>query len=210
MKVVIADDEGISRLKLETMLRRWGHQVIAVGDGEEAWQVLQTNDPPRLAILDWRMPKRDGVEICRLARQEASLKGIYLIMVTSMGGKQHAIAALRAGANDYITKPFDPEELEARVMVGVRVLQLQDELSQRVHELEAALTQVKRLQGLLPICCYCKKVRDDKAYWHQVESYVTQHSEAQFSHSVCPGCRESEIKPQLEQAGIPTTNDYPG
>ena len=104
---------------------------------------------------------------------------------------------MQAGADDYITKPFDPAELEARLQVGARVTDLQNKLAERVKELEAALSQVKQLRGLLPICSYCKKIRNDENYWDQVENYIAKHSDAEFSHSICPECYEKFLKPQL-------------
>ena len=98
------------------------------------------------------------------------------------------VAGLQAGANDYVTKPFDHDELRAQVQVGRMVTDLQASLAERVRDVEAALTQVKQLQGLLPICTYCKKVHDDRNYWQQVEEYVCAASEVQFSHGICPDC----------------------
>src|SRR5207237_6416573 len=104
------------------------------------------------------------------------------------------VTGLTAGADDYIVKPFQRDELHARVRVGERLLELQATLADRVKELEAALARVKLLHGLLPICSYCKKVRDDQNYWQQVESYISAHSGVQFSHGICPGCYESLMK----------------
>src|SRR5262249_57910928 len=98
------------------------------------------------------------------------------------------VTGLQSGANDYVTKPFDRAELQARVCVGKSVVELQRSLALRVRELEDALSQVRQLQGLLPICCYCKKIRDDRNYWQQVETYVGDHSAARFSHAICPDC----------------------
>jgi DNA-binding response OmpR family regulator len=194
MRILIADDDDVSRLALEAMLTKRGHAVVAAADGIEAWQVLQEKEPPKLAILDWMMPEIDGLDLCRRARAEPDLKTLYLIMLTSRGSREHLIEGLRAGANDYVTKPFDREELEARVNVGLQVVQLQDELKSRVRELEVALANVKQLQGLLPICCYCKKIRDDQNYWQQLEGYISGHSDTRFSHGICPDCMENVMK----------------
>jgi phosphoserine phosphatase RsbU/P len=198
VRVLIADDDRTSRRVLEARLREWGHAVVAAGDGNEAWQVLQAADAPALAILDWQMPGMDGTEVCRHVRARTTGRPTYIILLTSLGRKEDIVHGLEAGADDYVTKPFDPAELRARVQVGTRVLELQSELAARVQELEAALASVKQLQGLLPMCMYCKKIRDDGDYWHQVENYVEKHSGAQFSHGVCPECYEKILKPQID------------
>ena len=202
MRILIADDDDVSRLELEALLTRHGHEVTAVSDGTQAWEVLQGEDPPRLAVLDWLMEEMDGVEVCRRVRERPELRNVYLILLTSRGDKEHILAGLQAGANDYVTKSFDRDELLARVRVGVQMVGLQAELAARVHELEDALARVNQLQGLLPICSYCKCIRDDTNHWHQVEQYVKSHSEAKFSHGICPGCWEDVVKPQLLEEGI--------
>ena len=113
---------------------------------------------------------------------------LYIIMLTAKTDKEDLVDGLDAGADDYITKPFDRQELRARIGVGVRIAELQKNLAYRVVELEAALSRVRQLQGLLPICSYCKRVRDDQNYWQQVDSYVSKHTEVEFSHSICPAC----------------------
>ena len=133
MRILIADDDELSRLALRTMLTRRGHEVTAVCDGAAAWQALRADDAPPLAVLDWLMPEMDGVEVCRRVRASSALKGMYLVLVTSQGSKENIIEGLRAGANDYITKPFDADELQAHVNVGVQVLRLQSELAGRVR-----------------------------------------------------------------------------
>jgi sigma-B regulation protein RsbU (phosphoserine phosphatase) len=188
MKILIAEDEAGSRRLLEGALSRWGYQVTSARDGQEAWEVLQQPDAPSLVVLDWLMPRLDGVEVCKRVRQDSRLNGAYVILLTSRSTKEDVVRGLEAGADDYVIKPFDNSELRARIQVGARVINLQSALAERVRELENALIHVKQLHGLLPICCYCKKIRDDKNYWHQVEAYVANHADVRFSHGICPEC----------------------
>lgn len=199
MKVLIAEDEPDSRHLLEIMVGRWGYEAQPVRDGMEAWEVLQQTDAPPLALLDIMMPGMDGLEVCRRARQREPARPFYAIMLTAKTLPKEVVTGLEAGADDYLTKPFDPNELRARIKVGERLLELQQSLALRVAELEEALSRVKQLQGLLPICSYCKKIRDDRNYWEQVESYIARHSEAQFSHSICPDCYAQFVTPDIEK-----------
>lgn len=201
MRILIADDDDVSRLELEAVLRRRGYDVTDVPDGAEAWDIFQQPDPPPVAILDWMMDGMDGVDVCRKVRAQARLRGVYLILLTARGGKEHILEGLEAGANDYLTKPFDRAELLARVRVGEQVVKLQAELAARILELEDAMSQVKQLQGLLPICSYCKNIRDDKNDWHKMEKYVAERTDANFSHGICPACWAAEVAPQLSKAG---------
>ena len=207
MKIVIAEDDALSRRVLETQLQRWGHEVVAFADGEQALAALQAGGQSVLAILDWMMPGLDGPEICRRIRGNQEIDQPYLVLLTSKEGTQSTVEGLSAGADDYVVKPFDASVLQARVNVGMRVLELQGKLARRVKELEEALANVKRLQGLLPICSYCKRVRNDGNYWQQVDAYITENTEARLSHGFCPDCFETHVKPQLaelnEQLGEP-------
>lgn len=198
MRILVAEDDPVSRRMLEAMLRKWNYDVIVVQDGAQAWELIQREDSPRLVILDWMMPYVDGAEVCRRVRKDPRTPPPYLILLTTRGSPEDVVGGLEAGADDYITKPFDVHELRARVQVGERVVELQQKLTDRVHELEDALSQVKQLRGLLPICCYCKKIRDDRNYWRQVESYITAHSDVEFSHGICPDCYDRIVKPELE------------
>lgn len=198
-RVLVVDDEpGIRRL-IQTSLKGWGYEVVAASTGEEALAILEGAAAPPLAILDWTMPGMDGLELCRRVRALPRPLKPYLIFVTARARTQDIVTGLTAGADDYIVKPFQREELRARVRVGERLLELQSTLADRVKELEDALARVKLLHGLLPICSYCKKVRDDRNYWQQVESYIEEHSEAQFTHGICPDCREKYVQPELER-----------
>jgi len=144
----------------------------------------------------------DGAEVCRRARSQEMGRLLYIILLTAKGRKEDIVQGLTAGADDYIIKPFDRSELKARINVGERILRLQAELAARVKELELALTNVKLLQGLLPICCYCKRIRNDQNYWQQVDTYIADHSEAQFTHGICPECREKIVRPELERVKV--------
>jgi len=199
MRILIADDDTISRRLLQATLAQWGYEVLVACDGAEALAVLRGLDPPRLAILDWMMPALDGLEVCQKIRAEATADPPYLLLLTSRGNKGDIAQGLNGGADDYLTKPFDSEELQARVGVGLRVLEMQRNLAERVRELEEALARVRQLQGLVPICAYCKKIRNDQNFWQQVEIYLSAHTDARFTHGICPDCLESVIKPELAE-----------
>ena len=188
MQVLIADDDRITAEILARTLQRWGHETTVIADGAEAFEYLRSSTVATLAVLDWMMPEMDGPDVCRRVRQDLPLANMYLLLVTAREGRGDMVAGLDAGADDYIIKPFDPEELRARVAVGVRVLGLQQKLGERVAELQVALSNVKQLHGLLPICSYCKRIRGDDQYWQQVEGYVAEHSDVEFSHGICPPC----------------------
>jgi diguanylate cyclase (GGDEF)-like protein len=128
MKVLIAEDDTISRRMLEAFLVKWGYEVVVATQGEEAWTILQGNDTPRMAILDWMMPGKDGVEICRGLRQRKGRPYIYTLLLTARGQKTDIVQGLEAGADDYVTKPFDPFELRARLRAGRRIVELQEQL----------------------------------------------------------------------------------
>lgn len=200
MKILIAEDDFTSRRILEILLLQWGYEVVVTSDGSEAWEVLQKEDAPPLVILDWMMPGKDGREICSLIREkQKSEVPHYVILLTSKSFKEDIVTAFDAGADDYITKPFDREELKARIKVGERIVSLQTTLAKQVKELQEALNHIKTLQGILPICSYCKKIRDDGNYWQLLENYISTHSMAQFSHSICPDCYQKYVEPDLEK-----------
>jgi len=188
MRILIAEDDFTSRTMLQAVLQKCGHEVVATANGAAALAALQQPDAPPLAILDWLMPDLTGPEVIQAVRALPTPRPPYLILLTSKGDKADVITGLAAGANDYLAKPFDPGELRARVEVGRRMLELQVTLAAKVDELRRALDQIKTLKGIVPICASCKKIRDDRGFWNQVEVYVRQHTEAEFSHSCCPDC----------------------
>ena len=203
MKILIAEDEPLSRRLLQHVLTEHGHEVIVTSDGIQAWAVLQADDAPRLAVIDWMMPGLTGLQLCNLVHRapDADLK--YLILLTAKGEKADIVRGLAAGANDYVTKPFDKDELRARVEVGVRIIQLQVRLADRISELQEALAHVNQLKGIIPICAQCKKIRDDQNYWQRVEKYIAKNVDAKFTHGLCPDCAEAvrEEAAQMAAAG---------
>lgn len=188
MNILIAEDDNTSRLLLKTVLERNGHEVIACTDGRSALEAIEEPMAPRLAILDWMMPELDGTEVIRSIRSRAATKEMYLILLTAKDQRKDIVDGLDAGADDYLTKPFDRSELLARLRVGIRVLELQSALHARVTELEHALDEIHVLKGLVPICAGCKRIRNDDGYWQEVETYIANRSEVEFSHGMCPDC----------------------
>jgi len=199
MKLLVAEDDAISQVMLKALVAKVGYDPVLTGDGLSAYEVLSKPDAPKLAILDWMMPGMDVVEVCRKVREIKTSEPPYLILLTSRDNQEDIVKGLKSGANDYVVKPYDVEELQVRIGVGRKVIDLQASLAGRIAELQDALAQIKTLQGILPICMYCKKIRDDKQYWQQVESYVSTHTEAQFSHGVCPDCYKKYIQPELDK-----------
>ena len=191
MRVLIAEDDRASRRLLEATLTQWGYEVVSTTNGTEAWQVLRQDDRPSLVVLDLEMPGLDGIEVCRKVREISDSQLPYIIILSAWEGKKDITDGLRAGADDYVTKPFDSDELRARIQVGARVVELQEALTGRLRELEDAISRIKQLHGLLPICASCKKIRDDQGYWNQIEGYISSHSDAEFSHSICPDCAKT-------------------
>lgn len=190
MKVLIAEDDFTTRRMLEILLSKWGYDIVVTRDGKEAWHALQATDPPQMAIFDWMMPEMNGVELCRKIRESITPSLIYIILLTVKDCKEDIVSGLDAGANDYVIKPFEQEELRARLRVGERVVELQSALADRVKELQEALSHIKTLQGILPICMHCHKIRDDRDVWQRLEKYIEEQSGVQFSHGLCPECRK--------------------
>jgi DNA-binding response OmpR family regulator len=197
VNVLVADDDALYRKILEASLRSWNYQVFLASDGEQAWEMIKDTRSPLLVILDWSMPGLDGLQLCGRVRALPASRFVYVILLSARSSREDVIRGLKAGADDYITKPCDHDELYGRIQVGVRMLRLQQNLADRVRELENALASVNQLQGLLPMCSYCKCVRNDENYWEQVEHYIANHSELQFSHGICPSCYTKVVEPQL-------------
>ena len=174
MRILIAEDDTLSQELLSSTLKKMGHHVIMTGDGQEAWEAFQQRENIQVLISDWIMPHKDGLELCRLVRGLRRPYYTYSILLTSLRGRQNYLQGLNAGADDFMSKPLDPDLMEARLRVAERILGLRYE--------------VEQLQSLLPICSYCKKIRDAEDAWTSVENYIAGQTGANFTHSICPGC----------------------
>ncbi|MBL8796619.1 MAG: response regulator transcription factor [Planctomycetia bacterium] len=208
-KLLIAEDNEAARSALRQLATSWGYEVVAVDDGAPAWDILQRPDAPALLLLDWNMPRLDGLELCRLVRAVPRLAGSYIILLTGRTADTDLLAGLEAGADEYLAKPVNHLELRARLQAGRRIVELQQRLAGKIAELEEALKQVQTLDGLLPVCAYCKRVRDDRNYWQQLEAYIAAHSRAQVSHGICPECFETRVRPELAALGVEPGPNFP-
>jgi len=189
-EILVAEDHPATLHLLERQLESWGFQVQSASDGEDALQILESDDAPSLAIIDWNMPKMSGIDVCSRVRERIDRPYTYLLLLTARSKAEEILAGLDAGADDFVTKPYDCDELRSRIRVGKRVAGLERALQAKVANLEKTLSDVKTLQRLLPICMYCKCIRDDQSYWHEVEQYVHAKVGTDFSYGVCPPCLE--------------------
>lgn len=166
----------------------WGFSIETAEDGKEALSILEGDNAPPLAILDWMMPKMDGVEVCERVREHPNRPYVYLVLLTAKSKTEEIAEGLEAGADDYLIKPFDMVELRARLSVGQRTVGMQRNLTHKVSNLESELGGVSLLKEILPICMYCKSVREDGTYRRAVDEYIRQEAGMEFSYGICPDC----------------------
>jgi len=197
IRVLVAEDDDKTRSALVFLLQRHGYEVSVASDGQAAFEKLMVLNPPQIALLDWEMPLLDGLHVCRAVRSLPESRYTYIVMVTARDDPQDVLAAFAAGVDDFLAKPADSAQLLARLRCGERVLGLEQRYAERVAELELALDEVRQLQRLLPICMYCKKVRDDTDYWQEIEDYIHTQTGTDFSHGICPDCMENVIRRRL-------------
>jgi DNA-binding response OmpR family regulator len=188
MKILIAEDEYITRLMVQVSLEKWGYRVEGVSDGNEAWDVLRKPDAPQIAILDWEMPGLDGIEVCRRVKELERETPIYVILLTGRDSKNDILHGFDMGADDYMTKPFDDNELRARVRVAERLVHIQISLAESVEELRYVLDQMESLQGALPVCTSCQKIQASDDSWISLEKAIQERSEPRFMYIQCPEC----------------------
>lgn len=191
MRVLVAEDEPTTARVVGGLLEADGWTVLTAADGPSALSTLTSADPPEIALLDWMLPGGiDGLQICETVRARPGGPATYLVLLTSRSEVADVVRGLDAGADDYLVKPCNPAELRARLHAGARTMNLQRTLAQKARELEEAVDRAKTLSGLLPICGKCMAIREDGAYWRKVEDYLSDYSDAQFTHGVCPRCLE--------------------
>lgn len=188
MKLLIAEDEYTTRLTVQVVLEQWGYRVDSVEDGTAAWEILQNPHGPQIAILDWEMPGIDGLELCKRVKMVERQTPVYVILLTGRDAQVDILKGFDAGADDYITKPFDENELRARVRVAERLINIQEELAISNDELRAVLDHVELLQGNFPVCTSCKKVENYDGSWRSLGEYIEEGEDPRFSYSTCPEC----------------------
>jgi CheY-like chemotaxis protein len=186
--VLVADDSRLERAMLDHILSRDGFPIVMAVDGNEAMKLLADPASPRMVILDWVMPGPNGPEIVRWLRDQPHGRAAYVLLLTGKDSSSDIVTGLDAGADDFMTKPFRADELLARLRAGSRVLWLQQQLEDKVLRMEAAMAEVRRLRGLIPICMHCHRIRSEGEHWQGLEAYIEEHSDASFSHSLCEDC----------------------
>ena len=179
MKILAAEDSPVTRRLMEKTLQSWGHEVVSAQSGSHAWALYQAG-AFRLVISDWQMPDLDGLELCRRIRTKQVREYCYFILLTARTGKANFLEGMAAGVDDYLTKPFDTDALKVRLHVAERILALQSD--------------VQTLRGLLPICAWCRKIRDEAQLWRSLEEYIGSHTQAEFTHSICPECTQKQLQ----------------
>lgn len=180
MRILVAEDDPVSGKILQVTLQHYGHEVVVAPNGEEAWKLFD-QAPFRAVVSDWMMPGIDGLELCRKVRARPKTDYTYFILLTANNtGRDSFRQGMDAGIDDFLPKPLDREMIMMRLRVAERILEF--------------TTQIRVLKELLPICMYCKRIRDDQDYWQQVETYIHSHTGSNFSHGICPECFAKEMQ----------------
>lgn len=204
MKILLVDDEILNLQLLEDMLSPMNHNLLKAMDGQMALSLLKENPDTDMVLLDILMPDMNGYELCAIVKADKTLKDIPVILITALSDEASQVKGLKYGAADYITKPYKIEILEAKVNNHLllkkqrdALIKLSEEKDALISELAEAIAQIKTLSGILPICTECKKIRDDKGYWEQIDNYIKKCSDTQFSYSLCPDCTK-KLYPDLD------------
>lgn len=197
MRLLVVDDDSFFRELLKRSLAV-SYDVVTANDGEEAWEILRQPDCPSLAIVDWVMPRMNGPQLCRLIRGSPNHSSMYLIILTAKNTPADVVSGLRAGADDYVTKPFNIEELKARVRVGVRLIEMQAILAKQAVTLGNSLSRERQLLDLLPLCPSCRQVRIDSHYWPRLEEFLKASAPTSPPGGRCCRCTEHAAAPEFQ------------
>lgn len=192
MKILIAEDEYTTRLMVQVSLENWGYTVISTEDGKEAWEYLKKDEELDIAILDWEMPGIDGAELCKMIKEMERDNPIYVLLLTARDSQNDILLGFDAGADDYMTKPFNDNELRARVRVAERIVRIQSSLARTVEELRQALDLVDTLQGSISVCSSCGLIEGDDGSWHRVSDFTDDKYDPRFTPVLCPYCTEDK------------------
>jgi len=185
--LLLVDDNPMNIKTLATTLEKQDYELLIATSGERGIKIAEKTTPD-LILLDINMPGLNGFEVCIKLKEIEATKDIPVIFLTALAEVESKIQAFEVGGVDYITKPFQQEEVLARVETHLKINRLTKTLTHKNDELQEALDKVKTLSGLIPICANCKKIRDDDGFWHQLEAYIHEHSDADFTHGICPEC----------------------
>jgi PleD family two-component response regulator len=190
VKILVVDDDPYILSITARVLHTTGCQLITAASGRECMASVR-NDRPDLILLDMVLPDMSGMEICRKVKTDPQYKRTYILFFSGLRTDSMEQAnGLNIGADGYIVKPITNSELLARVNAFLRIIRAERERDRLIVELKQALSKIKQLSGLLPICSHCSKIRDEEGSWNKLETYIEANSEADFSHSICPECAE--------------------
>jgi CheY-like chemotaxis protein len=178
-KVLVAEDDPVAGRVLSTLVERAGYEVVFASNGAAAWELFD-KEPVRIVISDWMMPELDGLGFCQKVRARPKTLYTYFILLTAnhTSSDNYALATA-AGVDDFLTKPLNRDILRMRFGVAERILRF--------------TAEIRRLKELIPICVYCRKIRDEDDYWERVETYIQKETGSRFSHGACPDCCEKEL-----------------
>lgn len=191
--ILIVDDQPVSLKLLLSFLERHGFTMLVATGGEEALALIDQTRPD-IILLDIMMPVLDGYETCLLLKEREATADIPIVFVTALTNLEDKVKGFEVGGVDYVTKPFQHEEVLARVTTHLNLARLRNELESKNRQLQAALDEIRQLSGIIPICAKCKKIRNDDGYWQQVEKFIQTHTGAEFSHGYCPDCYAQELE----------------
>ncbi len=187
MKILAIEDQPVAAMQLMAVVKSLGHEGELATNATDAWKRLM-HGGFRVVVSDWRMPSMDGLDLCRMVRNRGGDYVYYILISSTKITRESRAQAIEAGVDDFLAKPVDADELGMRLHVAERIIGL--------------AAQVKQLESFIPICSHCKKIRDDRKYWQEIETYFTQQQGAKFSHGICPDCYENVMAPQLRKLGI--------